>query len=121
MWLYLALLLVPLAVALASRTRPPLATWLYAGTFLALLIAIGLRHQIGCDWNPYNYMFVRAQSAPSLPAALTYGTWGYLLLNWLVAKTGLGIAFVNLVCAAILLAGLFAFARIQPRPWIAFL
>jgi hypothetical protein len=120
MWIYLGLLLAPLVSAMASGRNSRTQSAAYWTMGLALVLAIGLRHQVGCDWNPYQYMFVRAQSG-SLPDALTFCTWGYMLLNWLVAKLGLGVAGVYLVCAAVLVGGVFAFCRAQPNPWIAFL
>jgi hypothetical protein len=50
---------------------------------------------------------------------LAYGDPGYMLLNWFAGRNNLGIWFVNTVCGAIFSYGLIAFARSQPRPWLA--
>ena len=42
-----------------------------------------------------------------------------MLLNWFAGRNDLGIWFVNTVCGAIFSYGLIAFARSQPRPWLA--
>ena len=42
-----------------------------------------------------------------------------MLLNWLAGRNDLGIWFVNTICGGIFSYGLIAFARSQPRPWLA--
>jgi hypothetical protein len=121
MYAYLMLLLVPLAGAWAERLRSSRRIALYAAVGLALVLFIGLRYQVGCDWNGYVRMFVRAQLAPSLPEALTVTSPGYMLLNWIVARLGLGLAVVNTVCAAVLVSGFLVFSARQPKPWLAML
>jgi hypothetical protein len=121
MWSYLALLLVPVGGAIASRLdghRRRVAYWLLGA---ALTVAIGFRYQVGCDWNYYLLVFVRAQNSTSLFEALTIFSPGYMLVNWLAARAGLGVAAVNAVCAAILVSGLLAFSSARPKPWLALL
>jgi hypothetical protein len=57
--------------------------------------------------------------AAPLQEALSEGDPAYSLLNWLAAETGLGVYFVNTVCAVLFAWGLVAFCRAQPRPWLA--
>ena len=42
-----------------------------------------------------------------------------MLLNWFAGQNELGFWFVNTVCGGIFSYGLIAFARSQPRPWLA--
>ena len=42
-----------------------------------------------------------------------------MLLNWFAGQNELGIWFVNTICGGIFSYGLIAFARSQPRPWLA--
>ena len=42
-----------------------------------------------------------------------------MLLNWFAGRNDLGVWFVNTVCGGIFSYGLIAFARSQPRPWLA--
>ena len=42
-----------------------------------------------------------------------------MLLNWFAGRNDLGIWFVNTICGGIFSYGLIAFARSQPRPWLA--
>lgn len=121
MWSYLTLLLVPAGAAIASRLDARGRTALYAMLGTALTLGIGSRYHVGCDWNAYLLVFVRAQSAGSLPEALTVYTPGYMLINWLAARAGMSIAAVNTFCALVLVTGLLAFSSSRPKPWLAFL
>jgi len=78
---------------------------------------IGLRHEVGGDW--WNYLGHIEMVAAPLQEALSEGDPAYSLLNWLAAETGLGVYFVNTVCAVLFAWGLVAFCRAQPRPWLA--
>lgn len=78
---------------------------------------IGLRHEVGGDW--FNYISHIDMVAAPLQEALSEGDPAYSLLNWLAAETGLGVYFVNTVCAVLFAWGLVAFCRAQPRPWLA--
>jgi hypothetical protein len=42
-----------------------------------------------------------------------------MLLNWVALQLGLGIYFVNALCAAVLVVGLTKYCRQQPIPWLA--
>jgi len=79
---------------------------------------IGLRHEVGADWPAYLDRIDRVTDVP-LQEALSEGDPAYSLLNWLAAETGLGIYFVNTVCAVLFAWGLVVFCRAQPRPWLA--
>jgi hypothetical protein len=123
MFVYWSLFLLPAWLAI-TRLRPvqsQSAHWsgLWHGVFWLLVLAIGLRHEVGGDWGNYvdhiemvkNVLLQEALSASKDPA--------HILLNWLAAESGLGIYFVNTVCAALFAWGLLAFCRAQPRPWLA--
>ncbi|XGA80993.1 EpsG family protein [Halomonas sp. CH40] len=83
-------------------------------------LVIGLRFQVGADWFSY-LAYVDRAAAMSLLEVVTNGDPGYYLLNWLAVKLGGNIYWVNLVSGAILMAGIVAFARRQPLPWLALL
>ena len=88
------------------------------GTLL-IVLAIGLRYEVGGDWEPYKFMFSYARYA-NLGRLLAIGDPGYWLLNWAVQRIGGELWVVNLVCGAIFAFGLFRFARTQPNPWLVF-
>jgi hypothetical protein len=93
------------------------AVWLLAG--FALTITIGLRYQVGGDWNNYLEQFAYIPSWELVEVFGYVGDPGYTLLVWFAGRNDFGIWFVNTVCGGIFSYGLIAFARSQPRPWLA--
>ena len=120
MWVYLSFLLVPLLQMASSRLAPTPQRVGYGLIWLLLLIFIGLRREVGCDWNAYLLMFNRAADR-SLGEALGLNDAAYVMLNWAAARLGLGLAAVNAVCAALFVTGFLRLARIQPYPALALL
>jgi hypothetical protein len=125
MWPYWLLFLVPLGL-LASRARPATLSHTRVSlswriVFLLLVMAIGLRHEVGADWFTYAEQIVRARemSASDLLAGRGSGDPAYDLLNWIAAEFDLGPYFVNSICASVFSWGLLVFCRAQPRPWLA--
>jgi len=112
---------IPVLGLLATRRFAPSArsaTWWLAG--LLLMLAIGLRYQVGGDWSAYLGYLQRASSL-TFQEVFLQGDPGYYLLNWLIAGLGGGIYAVNLACGALLMTGILLFARRQPLPWLALL
>ncbi len=98
-----------------APTRLPL---LWRVMFVVLVLAIGLRHEVGGDW--FNYLrHLDTASSLTFFEALATGDPAYSVLNWLAAPLGLGVYFVNTMCAIVFSWGLVAFCRTQPRPWLA--
>jgi hypothetical protein len=85
-----------------------------------MVLLIGLRHQVGGDWYAY-FNYLDSMQGVSLSALITTNDPGYLLFNWLGANIGGGIYTVNTLSALVLLLGLQALCREQPRPLLAFL
>lgn len=122
------LLLALLAALTLFRWGPPLSPMGYIsttrwslGVMAVLLVGVmGLRHEVGGDWNAYlNYL--ESMQGESFRTLLTTNEPGYLLLNWLGANVWGGIYTVNTLSAALLVWGLVAFSRCQPRPLLAML
>lgn len=97
------------------RTRP---AWLLGGLIIALMI--GLRFEVGADWETYAFIFARA-GYQDFWRALAIGDPGFQAVNWLVQRLGGEIFWVNLTCAALFTWGLFRLCRTQPYPWLAVL
>lgn len=119
---YWFLFLVPAFAAFLERPvgrwrRREALSWFLA--WLLFTVFIGLRYRVGGDWNAYERMFRFAAQLP-FAEVLVQPDLGYVLLNWLAAKAGAGIVLVNVTCAAVFTWGLVAFAREQPRAWLAF-
>jgi hypothetical protein len=109
----------------STMIRPP-APGRRQGPFLlifgSLLIAlmVGLRYEVGADWEPYKFMFSYAGYA-DLGRLLSIGDPGYQLLNWAVQRIGGKLWLVNLICGAVFAFGLYRFTRSQPDPWLSIL
>lgn len=98
--------------------RPGFVAWVAGGLLLTLMI--GLRRQVGGDWNGYVRIFERLQNL-EFRHALTATDPAYAVLNWLAAGFGLDVWAVNLACAAIFTYGLLKLCRDQPNPVLAVL
>jgi len=109
----------------ASRVRiasTPDKHWplLWRAMFVLLVLAIGLRHEVGGDWGNYLEHILDASDKTFYEAiSVIEGDVAYDVLNWLAAQTDLGPYFVNTVCAVVFTWGLVEFCRNQPRPWLA--
>lgn len=96
----------------------PRLLWLFGG--LLIFLMVGLRYEVGGDWNAYEFIFERVRPL-DLMRAISIGDPGYQALNWVVGQLHGEIVIVNLFCAAVFTLGLFRLARLQPDPWLAVL
>ncbi|WP_275270447.1 EpsG family protein [Limnobacter sp. P1] len=121
-WLLFALI----AWMAISHMRPHLAIHSYrdepwnvawVNLFLILALLIGLRHEVGGDWETYLEHIEYIQGEP-LDQFWLHGDPAYVLLNWVGANVFGGVYFVNFVCALLFSWGLITFCRAQPRPWL---
>lgn len=115
-WFLFALFAVP-AVLLAHRVGHLRYRILFMLAGLFVILVIGLRYEVGPDWEPYLFIFDFVQRS-SLGVIIERGDVGFYMLMWLVARAGYEIWLVNLLCAAIFCIGLLSFARRQPSPWL---
>lgn len=124
-WLFF---LFPALFALSGRARSAnlisMHQSLRIGTLwwifiIALTILIGLRHEVGGDWESYIRIFSGSDSISSIGEISLARDPGYQLLNIISANLGLGIYGVNVICAFIFSFGLALFCRSLPRPMLA--
>lgn len=117
---YYVLFLVPAIAALirAGRDQEPHRQTMPAWFILSAAVLIGLRHEVGGDWDAYLEHYQRAASS-GFWDALLLGDPGYMLLNWLSAQVGGDIYLTNFLCGVIFMTGIAAFCAQQPRPWLA--
>ena len=115
---YWLLFLYPALAQLAPLrlgARERLAAWWMFG--LITVLAVGLRYQVGGDWDAY-LDHLDAAAGKSLGEILLESDPGYHILNWIFSQTPFGIYGVNTVCGLIVTAGVLSFAGRQPLPWL---
>lgn len=124
-WLFF---LFPAILALSGKARLPHRISKYQSLsigglwwicILALTILIGLRHEVGGDWENYIRIFSGSDSINSLSEIHFSRDPGYQFINYVSAFFGFGIYGVNLFCAFIFSIGLSLFCRNLPRPLLA--
>jgi hypothetical protein len=120
MGVYALLLLLPLLWAGVRRLAPKADAAAAWGIAAALILFIGLRRQVGGDWNAYLVMFERSLAAPLWQAPIS-GDAGWQLLAAVAGRLGLGVGAANLVAAGLLVVPLLLFCRRQPNPPLALL
>ena len=87
---------------------------LWSVTFIFLVLVVGLRHDVGGDWDNY---WLRFTAGPIFNEDPAY----YGLLTWLVQVFDLPIYFLNLLCAAISLWCLSIWYKSSQYKWLILL
>lgn len=124
MLIYWLIFLIPawLAISHISLSNRAYDQLWQAITFL-LIVIIGLRYQVGGDWETYKegyQLFSNSSLSETIESFNAFqGDVGYNLLNWFSAQLGFNIYGVNLMSAAIFTWGLVKFCRFQPSPLLA--
>ena len=103
-------------VSLIGRVR--VVPW--ATLFVFVVLLIGLRHQIGGDWDNYADLTIRVSEEP-FDFFLNEVDPGFIFINAVSTRAGWGIYGVNLISSVIFLAGLTCFCWKQPLPSLAWL
>ncbi|WP_300974845.1 EpsG family protein [Sphingomonas sp. LHG3406-1] len=102
-----------------APARPGLPLLAIVG-LIAMTVMIGLRYDVGADWDAYERMFAWSGQA-SFERVIARGDPGYFLLNLIANELGGGVWLVNLACASATVLGIAALARREPEPWLAVL
>ncbi|GIZ15184.1 EpsG family protein [Capnocytophaga catalasegens] len=103
MYIYILLFCIVLLVAL-FRVKNLFLLTIFC---VFLVFFVGLRHQIGGDWEAYLIMKEQIQSFNNFGIALLYTDPSYGMLNYIVAENETGIYVVNTVCALFLICGIY--------------
>lgn len=121
MWVYWVMFWWPALAAISFNGKPSadvlrkLHLLIFA---FVLCLVIGLRYEVGVDWENYLRHLYLTEDL-SIYEVLLRGDIAYGFLNWFAAHTGNGIWLVNLVCAVAFVSGLLVFCRRLPNPWLA--
>ena len=85
--------------------------------FILLVIYIGLRTEIGGDWDRYATLVPLFKQA-SLKASLLRKEGLFFFFHWLVGKFDGSVHEVNLIFASIFTAGLLTYCKNNKYPWL---
>lgn len=107
---------IALIAALAPSRRIYLYFW--AIIFFVIVVFVGLRHNVGIDWNNYLLMIERANLGSWIDS-FQVSEPGYATLLWVSGQRGWGVYGAYFIGTFIFAAGLFRYARTTPYPWIA--
>lgn len=115
MWLCFAALLEP-----EFGARPDIKKLFLSFSLGVSLIFIGLRYEVGADWDAY-LCFHSLAGSVTLLEALEVTDPGYMFFSWVFASLDLGIWSLNLLCASTIVFGLGSLAQLTARPNLYFL
>lgn len=87
---------------------------------ITLIILIGLRYQVGGDWETY-LEGLELENAIQWDDLFLKRDPGFTLISWFSIALGFSIYGINVVCAAAFVGGLMSLCRAQPYPWAAVL
>ena len=124
MIIYLILYVVPAYFIFAKNkegSKISNGVWWAYSIFLVLII--GLRKRIGCDWDNYKeiYESYENQSIQELSVFSLFGEIGFEVVNIISNKLSISIYGVNTICAIIFVGGLIKFCKSERNPWLAIL
>lgn len=100
----------------SDRSHRISSFFLLVGAILIALM-IGLRFQVGGDWDQYEQLFAYARFS-NLGQMLEFGDPGYQMVNLAMANLGGDFWLVNLISGTIFSWGLYRLAKTQPEPWL---
>lgn len=119
MWIYWVIFALPAVFSLHYLNRDDRPSRDAVLVYVAFLtIIIGLRFHVGVDFGNYVGHYLQTENA-TIYDAVSENDAAFGLLNWFSSRFGLGVWFVNMTCAVVFSAGIFALARRTPQPWIA--
>jgi hypothetical protein len=113
---YFLLLLIPSIFALSATRRLAIGAWYI--TFFIYVVFVGLRFDVGPDWEQYGRIHHGLSYASFWDLATQVEPLSHLLF-WISENGGFEIYLSNLVAAIIMMIGVFSFARRTANPWLA--
>ncbi len=109
----------PAAASLNAVRMTPIASKVFIFIFgVYLTFIIGLRFEVGADWDNY-LIHLDDAIGISFIQALQGKDAAYAVLNWCAGLLGAGVWFVNLFCAIVFVFGLVNFCLKLQNPWLA--
>ncbi len=119
---YWIMFLIPVLFALHPvRVDDRARTLIFWLSGLTLVLFIGLRHEVGGDWDRYISVFSFHYGADLDFSKFISADYGYELIHWFSLNYLNGIYSTNLISAIFFVFGLIRFCRNMPLPWVALL
>ncbi|HCZ8848494.1 EpsG family protein [Proteus mirabilis] len=106
-----------IVINILSPTKIKNNNFVFFSFFIFLFLFIGLRYEIGGDWNNYSRMYSTI-SQLSLTESLKFTDPAYGLLNWIAFKFSLGLVFINIICSFIFISGLYLYSKDKYGRWL---
>lgn len=118
---YLAPIIILSFLALFTSRNSFSNKYIFYITFFCFVFFIGLRDEVGTDWDLIYINFLDFQSSFESSGELSYITSEplYALISFLSNTFNSSIYGVNLICSLIFFTGLFRFVSTLNRPWLA--
>jgi len=108
--------------AIMAMLQPKSRAWnsgvIWFFVWLLYTLFIGLRDEVGADWDNYWNMFEHQAYYMTYSEALHHGDPLYWLLQVWVSRMGWDVHMVNLIGASIFMYGVVRFLRQLPNPWL---
>jgi hypothetical protein len=114
-WLLMAICAA--ATLTPARLSPAARNVALFMTGAMLVVFIGGRSEVGCDWYAYAVKYLDASKYGAFEIMQAQDS-GFGLLNWAFNRADLGLLGVNMFCAIVFVFGLMSLAAKQPRPWL---
>jgi len=119
MFVYWLMFFIPVfALFSPSRMTTNARDWSLRAICILFTFFIGLRYEVGGDWFVYAHYY-QAAVGQTLLDLIPQRDPAYEFLTWLAASYDWGVSSVNLICAAVVMVGVYHFCRRQPQPWLA--
>lgn len=115
---YFAMLLIPFIASFSGQKADSNRDFWLALYFVMLLLFVGLRDQVGPDWQAYEWNYQRAEMLP-WGDIVHQREPGFFFLEKVSSLLGWDIHGVNFLCALLFLSGIFMYARQTVNPWLA--
>lgn len=113
------LYLLPVFGTIYYRSRQGISEkYLWMAFFALLIFAVGLRHNVGADWDAYE-LFVRQAVGVPLHLSVNVTDRGYYFFNWISANTFGTVHLANVICAVLAVVPLALFCRSRSNPWLS--
>ena len=94
-----------------QKIKAPISRW----QLIVLTIFVGFRWEVGADWDAY-FNYLREAEGLTFFEGMGLTDPGYAIVNWISANYLGSIFFLNSVCAAILMFGLYKFSLLTSFP-----